>query len=74
MMLQSWNMYKLLSMTELSSDMDFQGPFKSRESWNFVIQDSSRLERIPWACSHLCLNLQNLIELGSGDYTYGQGK
>lgn len=31
-MLQSWNMYKLLSVTEFSSDIDFQGPFKSRES------------------------------------------
>lgn len=58
----------------LNSDLDFQGPFKSKESWNFISQNSLRLERIPWACSNLCLSLQNLIELGSGDFAYGQGK
>jgi len=63
--LQSQEVCKWPSVTELR--LMWISKFSLKVELGLYNQDSSRLERSPWACSNLYLGLQNLIELGSGD-------
>ena len=51
--LQSQEVCELLSVAEFRPAVDFQEPFKSKESWDLSPSLGSwRLERISWACSY----------------------